>query len=48
MAYEEFLDGETRYSALKRTFPQNAETLFKIASDDAVKRYEKLKRMEQL
>lgn len=48
MTYEEFLDGETRYSALKRTFPQNAETLFKIASDDAVKRYEKLKRMEQL
>ena len=27
MEYEEFLDGETRYSALKRTFPDNAKDL---------------------
>ena len=33
--YEEFLDGETRYAALKRTFPENAETLFKVAKQDA-------------
>ena len=47
MSYEDFLDGETRYSALKRTFPDNAKTLFEIASDDAKKRYEKYKRLEQ-
>lgn len=39
--YEEFLDGEVRYNALKRTFPENAEVLFKKGSDDAKARYEK-------
>ena len=28
MAYEDFLDGEVRYSALKRTFPENAAKYF--------------------
>ena len=47
MGYEEFLDGETRYSALKRTFPENAETLFAIGADDAEKRYAHYKHMEE-
>ncbi len=47
ISYEDFLDGETRYSALKRTFPENAKALFEIASDDAKKRYEKYKKLEQ-
>ena len=47
MGYEEFLDGETRYSALRRTFPENAEKLFAIGAADAGKRYEQYKRMEQ-
>lgn len=46
--YEEFLDGETRYAALKRTFPEYAETLFKAAKEDSGARYEKYKAMEQL
>ena len=41
--YEEFLDGETRYAALKRTFPEHAEVLFKAAKEDAEAKYEKYK-----
>jgi len=43
MPLTEFLDGEVRYSALKQTFPENAESLFGKASDDAKRRYEKLR-----
>ena len=46
MDFEEFLDGETRYAALKRTFPENAETLFKAAKEDAVVKYQKYKDLE--
>ncbi len=48
MDYEEFLDGETRYAALKRTFPENAETLFKAAKEDAGVKYQKYKTLEEL
>ena len=44
--FEEFLDGETRYAALKRTFPGNAETLFKVAKEDAAVKYQKYKNLE--
>ena len=45
MDYIEFLDGETRYARLRRSFPENAETLFAIGSEDAAKRYEKYEKM---
>ena len=45
--YEEFLDGETRYAALKRTFPEYAETLFKQAKEDAEVKYQKYKSQEE-
>ena len=48
MDYEEFLDGETRYAALKRTFPEHAETLFKTAKEDAGVKYQKYKSLEEL
>ena len=44
--YEEFLDGETRYASLKKTFPENAKKLFAIGKEDAKKRYIKYKNME--
>ena len=44
--YEEFLEGETRYAALKRTFPEHAEALFKAAKEDSGVRYNKYKNME--
>ncbi|MBR4870083.1 MAG: 4Fe-4S dicluster domain-containing protein, partial [Oscillospiraceae bacterium] len=46
MAFEDFLDGETRYAALRRTFPENAETLFSAAKEDAKDRYESYKQQE--
>ena len=46
MEYEEFLDGETRYASLHKTFPENAKKLFEQASSDAKKRYEHYKNME--
>ncbi|MEE1314174.1 MAG: pyruvate:ferredoxin (flavodoxin) oxidoreductase [Faecalimonas sp.] len=48
MDYEEFLDGETRYAALKRTFPENAQTLFKAAKEDAGVKYQKYKTLESV
>lgn len=39
LPYEEFLDGETRYAALRRTFPENAEKLFAAAGRDAARQY---------
>ncbi len=47
MDYEEFLAGEVRYASLKRTFPEHAELLFRLAKDDAAARYEKYKAMER-
>ena len=46
--YEEFLDGETRYEALKRTFPEHAKTLFSAAKKDAGAKYQKYKSLEEL
>ncbi|MBQ7785355.1 MAG: pyruvate:ferredoxin (flavodoxin) oxidoreductase [Clostridia bacterium] len=48
MDYEEFLDGEVRYASLKRTFPEHAEALFKMAKEDSAVRYEKYKAQEQM
>ena len=39
--YEEFLDGEVRYASLRRTFPENAETLFAEGARLSRERYEK-------
>ena len=46
--YEKFLEGETRYAALKRTFPEHAETLFKAAKEDSGVRYQRYKSMEEM
>ena len=40
--YEAFLDGEVRYASLRRTFPENAQTLFAEGAKLARERYEKL------
>ena len=48
MPYGEFLDGETRYAVLKRTFPEIAEKLFRDAEEDAASRYRKYKQEEEL
>ncbi len=43
--FQEFLMGEVRFSSLTRTFPENAEKLFKKAEEDMKERYENYKRM---
>jgi pyruvate-ferredoxin/flavodoxin oxidoreductase len=45
-SYTEFLAGETRYAALKRTFPDNAENFFAIGEAEAMKKYLRYKKME--
>jgi pyruvate-ferredoxin/flavodoxin oxidoreductase len=47
LGYEDFLDGENRYSALKLTFPENAKELFAIGSREASERYVRYKHMEE-
>ncbi len=47
MDFMDFLQGETRYASLYRSFPENAEVLFKAGREDAAKRYEKYKKMEE-
>lgn len=41
-SYRDFIMGEARYSALTRSFPERAETLFQKAEDTAKKRLETL------
>ena len=48
--YGTFLEGETRFSSLKRTFPERAEELASRAEREAerrYRRYERLARKEQ-
>ena len=45
-SYTEFLAGETRYAALKRTFPENADSFFAQGADRAEKKYLYYKKME--
>jgi pyruvate-ferredoxin/flavodoxin oxidoreductase len=38
--FQEFLQGEIRYASLKRTFPEEAERLYRAAEEEARKRFE--------
>ena len=40
--YIQFIEGETRYSALLRSFPGKAEKLFGIAAENSIEKYNKL------
>lgn len=46
-SYEDFLLGETRYSALNKTNPENAKKLFEKSKQDALQRYNKLKKLDE-
>ena len=43
--YVEFIEGETRYSALKRSFPGKAEELFEKAAENSIEKYNKLAKL---
>ena len=46
--YQDFLDGEVRYNALKRSNPEKAARLFKKNEQEAMERYEYLKKLVTL
>lgn len=43
--YESYLNGENRYALLKKEFPEEAERLFALNKEDALRRFEKYRRM---
>ena len=45
--YREFLDGEVRYTSLKKLFPERAESLFNLAEEQAKDRYESYKKLSE-
>ena len=44
-SFQDFIASEVRYTSLKRSFPEEAEILFKEAEEDAKERYESYVRM---
>ncbi|MFO8054647.1 MAG: pyruvate:ferredoxin (flavodoxin) oxidoreductase [Bacteroidales bacterium] len=44
--FDEFLAGEIRYTSLSKSFPEEADKLFKIAKEDAIWRYNSYKRLK--
>lgn len=46
--FKEFLEGEIRYSSLKKVFPEIAEQLFTEAENNAKERYELYKRLSEM
>ncbi len=48
LPYQEFLDGEIRYTALKKTKPQEAQLLFDEAAAHAQRRYAYLKEFAEM
>ncbi len=47
-SYQDFINGEGRYTILKNQFPEEAERLFKIAEDQAKDRYMSYVRMRDM
>ncbi len=47
-SYQEFLNNETRYTRLTRSFPERAESLFKASEEAAKARYEHLLKLVEL
>lgn len=46
-SYQDFLDGELRYSQLKNSFPDSAAVLFEASQKHASQRYEAYKKMSE-
>jgi pyruvate-ferredoxin/flavodoxin oxidoreductase len=45
--FDNFLKGEVRYTSLMKAFPAEADTLFKVAKEDAEWRYKFYKRQNE-
>src|SRR5450759_1310036 len=46
--FKEFLNGEVRFTALKKSFPEEADQLFQAAEDNAKWRYRSYQRMASM
>jgi len=46
--FQDFLNGEIRYTSLKKAFPKNAEELFKAAEENAKWRFNRYKQLTEL
>jgi pyruvate-ferredoxin/flavodoxin oxidoreductase len=46
--FQEFLDGEVRYTSLKKMFPEHADVLFKAAEENAKWRWMNYKRLSEM
>jgi len=46
--FQEFIQGEVRYSSLRRLFPEVAEKLYKVAEEEAKERMEKYKELAKV
>ena len=46
--FQEYIDGQVRYNSLKKTFPADADELFKAAEENAKWRYNQYKRMAEM
>lgn len=46
--FQEFLNGEIRYTSLKKSFPEEADRLFTMAEENAKWRYDNYKRMASM
>jgi pyruvate-ferredoxin/flavodoxin oxidoreductase len=46
--FQEFINGEVRYSSLKRLFPDEADKLYKIAEQEAKERFETYKQLSTI
>lgn len=47
-SFQDFLMGEVRYTALKKTFPETADELYLAAEEASKERYENYKRMAEM
>ena len=45
--FQQFLLGENRYASLTKTFPEEAERLFERGKEDALRRFDRYRRMTQ-
>lgn len=46
-SFKEFLNGEVRYTALKRSFPDLADKLFDLCEEDSIKRFNDYKKLAE-
>ena len=47
-SFREHIDGEIRFSSLKKIFPQKAEQLYKVSEENAKDRYTIYKRLSEI